>query len=178
MTNKCSQKNDLHNWKWPIITAMSSGIKLDLILGMIIYQVNISFLFFKNTDTEKYWKYQYSSTFMKWEVSVFGTALNKTLLCNGTCLIMNLITEMGVAHTLWQYLLTPLNFGQNSCWSIQTAPRALIFQLSWVDITHNFVPYFLADSWSVIRSRSTSQKRMRSLGSREIDYGVFRHTME
>jgi hypothetical protein len=56
---------ELHIWKWSIITAMNSGVKLHLILGMIIYQVIISFLFFKNTDTEKYWKYQYSSTFLK-----------------------------------------------------------------------------------------------------------------
>ena len=56
---------------------MSSGVKLHLILGMIIYQVIISFLFFKNTDTEKYWKYQYSSTFLKKEVSVFGNLNTK-----------------------------------------------------------------------------------------------------
>ena len=48
---------ELHIWKWPNMTAMSSGVKLHLNLGMIIYQVIISFLFFKNTDTEKYWKY-------------------------------------------------------------------------------------------------------------------------
>jgi len=49
---------ELRIWKWPFITAMSIGVKLHLILGMIIYQVIISFLFFKNTDTEKNWKYQ------------------------------------------------------------------------------------------------------------------------
>ena len=70
---------ELHIWKWPIITAVSSGVKLDLILGMIIYKVIISFLFFKNTDTEKYWKYQYSSTLLKKEVSVsvFGNLNTK-----------------------------------------------------------------------------------------------------
>ena len=56
---------ELHIWKWPIITAMSSGVKLDLILGMIIFQTIILSLFFKNTDTEKYLKYQYSSTFLE-----------------------------------------------------------------------------------------------------------------
>ena len=58
---------------------MNSGVKLHLILRMIIYQVIISFLFFKNTDTEKYWKYQYSSTILKKEVSVsvFGNLNTK-----------------------------------------------------------------------------------------------------
>ena len=58
---------------------MSSGVKSHLILRMIIYQVIIFFLFFKNTDTEKYCKYQYSSTFLKQEVSVsvFGNQNTK-----------------------------------------------------------------------------------------------------
>ena len=51
---------ELHIWKLPIITAMSSGVELKLILGMIIYQVIISFLFFK-----KYWYWKIL------EVSVF-----------------------------------------------------------------------------------------------------------
>ena len=46
---------------------------------MIIYQVIILFLFFKYTDTEKYWKYQYLSTFLKQDisVSVFGNQNTK-----------------------------------------------------------------------------------------------------
>ena len=35
------------------------------LLGVIIYQVIISYLFLKNSDTEKYWKFQYLSTFLK-----------------------------------------------------------------------------------------------------------------
>ena len=45
-------KMKLHVLEWPIITAMSSAVKLHLILVMIIYLV-IIFIFFKNTDTEK-----------------------------------------------------------------------------------------------------------------------------
>ena len=50
---------ELHIWKWSIITAMSSGVKLDLILGMIIYQT-IFYLDFRN-----YWYWKIG------EVSVF-----------------------------------------------------------------------------------------------------------
>ena len=44
---KQPSKMELHVWEWPIITAMSSGVKLHLILGIIIiYQVINLFLFF------------------------------------------------------------------------------------------------------------------------------------
>ena len=42
---------ELHIGKWPIITAIINGVKLRLMLGMILYQVIFSFLFFKNTVT-------------------------------------------------------------------------------------------------------------------------------
>ena len=57
---KQPSKMELHIWKWPIITAVSRGVKLDLILGMMIYQVIISFFIF-----QKYWYWKIL------EVSVF-----------------------------------------------------------------------------------------------------------
>ena len=67
---KQPSKMELHIWKWPFIIAMSSGVKLHLILGMILYQVISSFLFskiliLKNTGSisiqVRFWnkKYQY-----------------------------------------------------------------------------------------------------------------------
>ena len=46
-------KMESHIWKWPIITAVSSGVKLDLILGMMIYQAIILFFIFQKYC---YWK--------------------------------------------------------------------------------------------------------------------------
>ena len=67
---KQPSKTKLHIWKWAMITAMSSGVKLHLNLGIIMYQVIFVYYFskiliLKNTGSisieVRFWnkKYQY-----------------------------------------------------------------------------------------------------------------------